>query len=150
LLASLIKGLIIIIKRKKEIKVMFKCSMCGMEFKNVDEYVTHVSKCAEQYKIKESKKEEEELKKAKEINSFVETIKKYQSELDTTKSRFKEKYPKEYTLNFEIKSNDKKEEEDYYHFLGKINDKKYRDYNTFLDDLMSSWGLDKEDCHGRM
>ena len=108
---------------------MFKCSMCGMEFTNVDEYVTHVSKCAEQYKIKESKKKEEALKKAKEVNEFVESIKKCESQLKSLKVEFAKKYPKEYEMNFDDRVSAKEKESN---FHGSVNEKEYKSIDDFI------------------
>ena len=111
---------------------MFKCSMCGMEFTNVDEYVAHVSKCAEQYKAKESKKKEEELKKAKEVNEFVENIKKCESQLKSMKDEFAKKYPKEYEMNFDDRVSDKEKESNFY---GSINGKECKSIDDFIEKL---------------
>ena len=111
---------------------MFKCSMCGMEFTNVDEYVTHVSKCAEQYKIKESKKKEETLKKAKEVNEFVESIKKCESQLKSLKDEFAKKYPKEYEMNFDDRVSAKEKESNFY---GSINGKECKSIDDFIEKL---------------
>lgn len=114
---------------------MFKCSMCGMEFTNVDEYVTHVSKCAEQYKIKESKKKEEELKKAKEVNRYIETIKSYEKLVEEHKKEFKEKYPNEYEMNFKEKVCSCKKEPRKESFYGSVNGKECSDMEEFLKEL---------------
>ena len=106
---------------------MFKCSMCGMEFANVDEYVTHVSKCAEQYKVKETKKKEEELKKTREVNSYIESIKSYEKIMNDFKKEFKEKYPNEYDMNFIEKTCSCKKEPRKESFYGLINGKECDD-----------------------
>ena len=42
----------------------FKCSICGKEFGDVSNYVSHVSRCAEDYKKKEARKAKKNAKKA--------------------------------------------------------------------------------------
>lgn len=111
---------------------MFKCSMCGMEFTNVDEYVTHVSKCAEQYKIKESKKKEEELKKAKEVNEYVENIKRYKTQLKAMEDEFIKKYPNEYDMNFPNKRVCEKKDDSFY---GSVNGKRCDSVDDFIEKL---------------
>lgn len=119
---------------------MFKCSMCGVEFTNVDEYVTHVSKCAEQYKIKESKKKEEELKKAKKVNEFVENIKILESQLKSMKVEFAKKYPEEYEMNFDDRVCSCEKEPKKESFYGLINGKECSDMDEFLKELEKEWG----------
>ena len=120
---------------------MFKCSMCGMEFTNVDEYVTHVSKCAEQYKIKESKKKEEELKKAKEVNEYVENIKRYKTQLKAMESEFAKKYPEEYEMNFDDRVCICEKEPKKESFYGSINGKECSDMDKFLKELREKCGF---------
>lgn len=120
---------------------MFKCSMCGMEFTNVDEYVTHVSKCAEQYKIKESKKKEEELKKAKEVNEYVENIKRYKTQLKAMESEFAKKYPEEYEMNFDDRVCSCEKEPKKESFYGSINGKECSDMDKFLKELREKCGF---------
>ena len=120
---------------------MFKCSMCGMEFTNVDEYVTHVSKCAEQYKIKESKKKEEALKKAKEVNEFVESIKKCESQLKSLKVEFAKKYPKEYEMNFDDRVCSCEKEPKKESFYVSINGKECDNMDEFLKELREEYGF---------
>lgn len=120
---------------------MFKCSMCGVEFTNVDEYVTHVSKCAEQYKIKESKKKEEELKKAKEVNEYVENIKRYKTQLKAMESEFAKKYPEEYEMNFDDRVCSCEKEPKKESFYGSINGKECSDMDKFLKELREKCGF---------
>jgi uncharacterized C2H2 Zn-finger protein len=120
---------------------MFKCSICGMEFSNVDEYVTHISKCAEQYKVKESKKKEEELKKAREVNSYIETIQRWEKITNDCKKEFKEKYPNEYDMNFKEKSCSCKKEPRKESFYGSVNGKECDDnMDEFIEKLKREWG----------
>jgi uncharacterized C2H2 Zn-finger protein len=119
---------------------MFKCSMCGMEFTNVDEYVTHVSKCAEQYKVKESKKKEEELKKAKEVNEFVKNIKMLESQLKSMKVEFAKKYPEEYEMNFDDRVRSCEKEPKKESFYGSINGKECDNMNEFIEKLKREYG----------
>ena len=71
----------------------FKCSICGKEFTDVTNYVSHVSKCAEDYK----KKETENLQKLNEDLNRVKAAKAY---YEDQLSKFKENYPEAYKLNF--------------------------------------------------
>ena len=119
---------------------MFKCSMCGMEFINVDEYVTHVFKCAEQYKVEESKKKEEELKKAKEVNSYIESIKGYEKLVKDCKKEFEEKYPNEYDMNFIEKTCSCKKEPRKESFYGLINGKECDNMEDFIENLKRGCG----------
>jgi uncharacterized C2H2 Zn-finger protein len=119
---------------------MFKCSMCGMEFSNVDEYVAHVSKCAEQYKVKESKKKEEELKKAKEVNEFVKNIKMLESQLKSMKVEFAKKYPEEYEMNFDDRVRSCEKEPKKESFYGSINGKECDNMNEFIEKLKREYG----------
>lgn len=112
---------------------MFKCSMCGMEFANVDEYVAHVSKCAEQYK-------EEELKKAKEVNKYIESIKSYEKIVKAFKKEFEEKYPNEYDMNFKEKVCSCKKEPRKESFYGSVNGKKCDKMDDFIEKLEREWG----------
>ena len=71
----------------------FTCSICGKEFNDVALYVSHVSKCAEEYK----KKEAEDLQKLNEDLNRVKSAKAYyESQLEM----FKENHPDAYKLNF--------------------------------------------------
>ena len=117
---------------------MFKCSMCSMEFTNVDEYVAHVSKCAEQYKIKESKKKEEELKKAKEVNEYVENIKRYKTQLKAMEDEFIKKYPNEYDMNFPNKRVCEKKDDSFY---GSVNGKEVDNVEEFFKELREGCGF---------
>jgi uncharacterized C2H2 Zn-finger protein len=112
---------------------MFKCSICGMEFTNVDEYVTHVSKCAEQYK-------EEELKKAREVNNYIESIKSYEKLVNDCKKEFEEKYPNEYDMNFIEKTCSCKKEPRKESFYGLINGKECDNMDEFIEKLKREWG----------
>ena len=71
----------------------FKCSICGKEFGDVSNYVSHVSRCAEDYK----KKEAENLQKLNEDLNRVKAAKAYYEEL---LAKFEKKYPEAYKLNF--------------------------------------------------
>ena len=79
---------------------MFKCGICGKEFDDIEEYLTHVSNCAVKKSEDESKKKEEELKKAKKVNSYIESIKSCEKIMNDFKKEFEEKYPNEYDMNF--------------------------------------------------
>ena len=78
----------------------FKCSICGKEFTDITNYVSHVSKCAEDYK----KKEAEDLQKLNEDLNRVKAAKAYYEDL---LAKFKEDYPEAYKLNFGTESGEK-------------------------------------------
>lgn len=120
---------------------MFKCSMCGKEFTNADEYVAHVSKCVEQYKVNESKKKEEESKKAKKVNEFVENIKILESQLKSMKVEFAKKYPEEYEMNFDDRVCSCEKEPKKESFYGSINGKECSDMDKFLKELREKCGF---------
>ena len=111
---------------------MFKCGICGKEFDDIEEYLTHVSNCAVKKKEDESKKKEEVLKKAREINEFVENIKKCESQLESLKDEFAKKYPKEYEMNFNARIFDKEKEANFY---GSVNGKGRKSIDDFIEKL---------------
>jgi uncharacterized C2H2 Zn-finger protein len=114
---------------------MFKCSMCGMEFDDIEEYLTHVSNCAVKKSEDESKKKEEELKKAKKVNEFVENIKILESQLKSMKVEFAKKYPEEYEMNFDDRVCSCEKEPKKESFYGSINGKECLDMEEFLKEL---------------
>jgi uncharacterized C2H2 Zn-finger protein len=114
---------------------MFKCSMCGMEFDDIEEYLTHVSNCAVKKSEDESKKKEEELKKAKKVNEFVENIKILESQLKSMKVEFAKKYPEEYEMNFDDRVCSCEKEPKKESFYGSINGKECSDMDEFLKEL---------------
>ena len=116
---------------------MFKCGICGKEFDDIEEYLTHVSNCAVKKKEDESKKKEETLKKAKEVNEFVENIKKCESQLESLKDEFAKKYPKEYEMNFDDRIFDKEKEANFY---GSINGKECKSIDDFIEKLKRECG----------
>lgn len=111
---------------------MFKCGICDKEFDEIEEYLTHVSNCAVKKKEDESKNKEETLKKAKEVNEFVESIKKCESQLESLKDEFAKKYPKEYEMNFDDRVFAKEKESNFY---GSINGKEYKSVDDFIEKL---------------
>ena len=120
---------------------MFKCGICGKEFDDIEEYLTHVSNCAVKKNEDESKKKEEELKKAKEINEFVENIKILESQLKSMKDEFAKKYPKEYEMNFDDRVCSCEKEPKKESFYGSINGKEYSDVEEFLKELREECGF---------
>ena len=111
---------------------MFKCGICDKEFDEIEEYLTHVSNCAVKKKEDESNNKEETLKKAKEVNEFVESIKKCESQLESLKDEFAKKYPKEYEMNFDDRVSAKEKESNFY---GSINGKEYKSVDDFIEKL---------------
>ena len=117
---------------------MFKCGICGKEFDDIEEYLTHVSNCAVKKSEDETKKKEETLKKAREVNEFVENIKKCESQLKSMKDEFAKKYPKEYEMNFNDRIFDKGKETN---FHGLINGKECDNMDEFLKELREEYGF---------
>lgn len=118
---------------------MFKCTICGKEFTNVDDYVAHVLKCAEQYKANEVKKKEESVKKAKEVNEYIENIKRYRTQLKSMEDEFAKKYPKEYEMNFSNESEKCTDKNS--RFYGSVNGKEINTFEDFLKNLREECGL---------
>ena len=107
---------------------MFKCEFCGKEFNDVDEYVKHITSCAEKYKAKKAEEDKAQMEKSRAVNEYVESIKAIQKALDDKKAEFKSKFPFEYDMNFNDNS-----------FYGKINDKSYDNEDDFYHDIMNWW-----------
>ena len=116
---------------------MFKCGICGKEFDNIEGYLIHVSNCAVKKNEEETKKKEETLKKAREVNEFVENIKKCESQLESLKDEFAKKYPKEYEMNFDDRVSAKEKESNFY---GSINGKECDNMNEFIRKLKRECG----------
>lgn len=72
----------------------FKCDICGESIIGLDEYVKHVKACADKEKAKTN---EEYLNK---LNSAINKVKQAKAYYDDCLKEFKQKYPKEYDLNF--------------------------------------------------
>ena len=119
---------------------MFKCGICGKEFDDIEEYLTHVSNCAVKKKEDESKKKEEEQKKLKEVNEFVKNIKMLESQLKSMKDEFAKKYPKEYETNFDDRVCSCEKEPKKESFYGSINGKECDNMNEFIEKLKSECG----------
>ena len=120
---------------------MFKCGICGKEFGDIEEYLTHVSNCAVKKSEYESKKKEEELKKAKKVNEFVENIKMLESQLKSMKVEFAKKYPEEYEMNFDDRVCSCEKEPKKESFYGSINGKECSDMDEFLKKLREECGF---------
>ena len=111
---------------------MFKCGICGKEFDDIEEYLTHVSNCAVKKNEDESKKKEEEQKKLKEVNEFVKNIKMLESQLKSMKDEFAKKYPKEYVMHFDDRIFDKEKKSNFY---GSVNGKGCKSIDDFIEKL---------------
>lgn len=72
----------------------FKCSICGQVMDNLDDYVTHVKDCVDREKAEQSRKYLEE------VNAAIKKVKTAKSYYEECLNEFKDKYPKEYELNF--------------------------------------------------
>lgn len=112
----------------------FKCSMCGAEFDDIDEFESHVKECINNYKNKlENENKEKKLQK---INGYIDAIKTYEKYIENVKDEFKKEFPKEYELNFG------KNNEIISSFYGNINGKEFNSKEEFYDEL------DKKRKHG--
>ncbi len=76
---------------------LFKCSICGREYDNVNDFLKCVTNCAADVKRKEKEESEQRLA---EINAAINGVKQAKAYYDQKLKEFKEKYPKEYELNF--------------------------------------------------
>ena len=83
-------------------KVSFVCDICGKTIAGLDEYVAHVKECGAKEKAK--LKAEENKKYLEEVNAAISKVKAAEDYYKTCLKDFKEKYPKEYELNFGTKS----------------------------------------------
>ncbi len=77
----------------------YKCSICGKEYSNVDDYLKCVTKCAAD--LKKNQQEKERLEK---INAALNGVKQAEQYFQQKLKEFKEEYPDEYKLNFGDKS----------------------------------------------
>lgn len=74
----------------------YKCSICGKEYSNLDNYLKCVSNCVET-----KKKSNERLN---EINAALNGVKQAKLYYEQKLKEFKENYPDEYKINFESES----------------------------------------------
>ena len=74
-------------------KTNFVCGICGDTIAGLDEYVAHVKECS-------VCKVEQEQKKLEELNAAINKVRMAKSYYEECLLEFKEKYPKEYELNF--------------------------------------------------
>jgi hypothetical protein len=99
----------------------FVCGICGKKFNKLEEYLTHVSKCATQ-------KETDEINKKKADSERAEKKKKYESAIEVAEKNLKDikdKYAKEFP---KAKA-----------FEGKVNGDYYANVEDFLNALEKEW-----------
>lgn len=85
---------------------VYVCGFCGKAFANdIDGYVRHVAKCGS--KLKTLKENEEKEKYLEEVNAAINRVKEAEKYYKDCLAEFKEKYPKEYKLNFAPESDKK-------------------------------------------
>ena len=84
----------------------FRCDICGTTIIGLDDFLTHVKECGAKEKAK--LKEAENKKYLEEVNAYINKVKVAKDYYDTCLKEFKEKYPKEYELNFGKTSKDNK------------------------------------------
>ena len=105
----------------------FRCDICGTTIIGLDEFLTHVKECGAKEKAK--LKEAENKKYLEEVNASINKVKAAKDYYDTCLKEFKEKYPKEYEMNFGKSVKDIKE-------VKSNNDVKYMDEVEFLKLLL--------------
>ena len=76
------------------------CNICGTEHFDVSEYSECVAACSN--KIIEERKEEENRKYLEKVNAGLTRIKQAQAYYEEQLEKFKEEFPEEYALNFEV------------------------------------------------
>lgn len=69
----------------------YVCGICGTAYSDLDDYLNCVSKCGE--KLKENKHLEE-------VNAALNGVKQAKNYYEQKLDEFKQKYPKEYAVNF--------------------------------------------------
>ena len=76
----------------------YKCDICGNTVNGLDSYVKHVKLCADSKKARlQAKKEKEYLDQ---LNAAINKVKQAKSYYRDCLKEFREKYPKEYEVNF--------------------------------------------------
>lgn len=83
---------------------MIRCGICGQEFKDnqIDEYINHVTACANKKMKEEANKQEMMKKDINEIDKIYKNIINLNNSYKALISDFKKKYPDEY---FKLVSN---------------------------------------------
>lgn len=76
----------------------YVCDLCGTTHYDLDEYVNCVTKCGK--KMKELEKEKIAQKRLEEVNAAIIDVKQAKELYEQKLKEFKEKFPKEYELNF--------------------------------------------------
>lgn len=79
-------------------KEKYVCDLCGKTHYELDEYVKCVVECGE--KLKKLEEEEKNKKYLEELNAAINGVKQAKVYYEQKLDEFKEKYPKEYELNF--------------------------------------------------
>lgn len=78
----------------------YVCGICGKEYDNFVPYMECVSKCGEI--LLQEQKEAERQKRMEEVNAYINRIKEAEKYLKEIKEEFEKKYPREYSLNFDL------------------------------------------------
>ena len=76
----------------------YKCGICEKTYNDLEEYLLCVSKCGE--KAKKKIEEERNKKYLEELNKDLNAVKQAKTYYEEQLNKFKEKYPKEYEMNF--------------------------------------------------
>lgn len=85
----------------------YRCCICGKNLNDVDSYLTHVAACGA--KLKKDEEEEKKKEYLAKLNAEISKVKAAQDYANECLKKFKEKYPKEYELNFAPKKETQKE-----------------------------------------
>lgn len=79
-------------------KENYICGICGRSYTDLEEYLDCVSRCGK--KLKKEREEAESKKRLEELNSAINRVKQAKDYYEGLLKDFKEKYPKEFELNF--------------------------------------------------
>jgi hypothetical protein len=79
-------------------KKIYICEFCQTAHETLDDYMTCVAKCGEDWKAK--KAAEEKQKRLEEVNASLNRIKEAKKYYEEQLEKFEKEYPEEYKLNF--------------------------------------------------
>ena len=86
----------------------FTCSICGSSYDELEDYLKCVSECGNELKEEMEFAAKEAYKT--ELNAAINKVKEAEKYYKDTLANFKEKYPEEYSFNFEKKKTEKVDE----------------------------------------
>ena len=79
-------------------KKVYVCEFCQTAHKGLEDYMSCVSKCGKEWKLK--KEAEEKQKRLEEVNAALNGIKEAKKYYEDLMAKFEVKYPEEYKMNF--------------------------------------------------